>query len=163
MTAAVLSPSPLQKFWTNNGTPLVGGSVYTYAAGSTTPITTYVDANATTPNTNPISLNFRGEANIWLLPNVAYKLVVQDSFGNTISTTDNIVVSQLLTLYGGVDTGSANAYILNFAAPFTSLTDGILIYWFPSNSNTGPSTLNVNNLGPFVIANDNGTNLVAGQ
>jgi hypothetical protein len=163
MTAAVLTASPVQKFWTNGGEPLAFGYVYTYSAGTTTPVATYVDSTALTPNANPILLNARGEANIWILPNVAYKYVVTDGFGNTISTTDNITNQQLITLFGGIDTGAANAYILNFTASFTSLTNGIVIYWIPANNNTGASTINVNNLGVVNIVNPSGTSLGANQ
>lgn len=160
---AVLSPAPVQKFWTNGGTPLAYGLVYTYSAGSTTPTATYTDSTAATQNANPIVLNARGEANIWLTPNVAYKFVVTDANGNTVLTTDQIVASQLLTLFGGVDTGSANAYIVNFTANFSSYTNGVIVVFIPSNSNTGASTININGLGVIAITNANGTPLAAGS
>ena len=162
-TAAVISPSPVQKFWTNDGTPLAGGLVYTYAAGTSTPIATYTDYSATTPNTNPIVLNFRGEASIWIDANTAYKYLVTDSLGNTISTTDQITTGALLTLYGGVDTGSANAYIINFQANFASLTNGIVIYFVAANNNTGASTIAVNGLGVAAIVSPSGGVLTSNQ
>ena len=62
------------------------------------------------------------------------------------------------------DTGSPNAYILTYNAPYTSYTQGNpVIYFVASNSNTGPSTVNVNNLGIVPIVNPNGTPLTAGQ
>jgi hypothetical protein len=73
------------------------------------------------------------------------------------------VSSQLITLYGGVDTGSVNAYIITFTANFTAYTDGIVIYWIPSNANTAASTINVNGLGAISIINQNGSALSAGQ
>lgn len=163
MTTAYLAPYLTQRFFDNNGNPLVGGSVQTYAGGTNTPIATYVDSTGTTQNTNPITLNFRGEASIWLLPNVSYKFVVSDSLGNLITTVDNVVNAALISLYGGVDTGVANAYILNFASPVPPTTNGQVVYWVPSNSNTGPSTLNVNGGGPTPILNPNGTVLGANQ
>src|SRR6185312_4757796 len=127
MTTTVLSPYLKSRFVDNNGNALFNGTVSTYQAGTTTPIATYKDSVGTV-NTNPITLNTRGECDIWLLPNVAYKFVLADSLGNVIWTEDNVVQSQLITLYGGVDTGVANAYVLNFNANFTSYTDGIVIY-----------------------------------
>ena len=165
MTATYLAPSPIQKFWDNNGQPLAYGLVSTYAAGSTTPIATYTDSTGNSQNTNPIVLNARGECSMWLLPNVGYKIAVTDSLGNNIPgyPVDNIVNSQLITLYGGVDTGSANAYILTFNANFTAYQDGIVIYWIPSHTNTGASTINVNGLGPISITNQDGSALVTTQ
>src|SRR4051794_2110069 len=63
-----LSPLPVQKFFTNNGNPLVGGLLFTYAAGTTTKIATYQDSAGGASNTNPIVLDFRGECRLWLDP-----------------------------------------------------------------------------------------------
>lgn len=165
MTAASLAPYPVQKFFDNNGVPLSGGLLTTYAAGTNTKIATYVDSTGGTPNTNPITLNFRGECSLWLLPNVGYKFALTDSAGNTIPgwPVDNIVNAALISLYGGVDTGVANAYILNFASPVPPNTNGQVIFWLPANSNTGPSTINVNGGGVQSIVNPNGTPLGANQ
>ena len=157
-----LAPYPVQRFVDNSGNSLVGGKLYTWAAGTTTPIATYSDSVGTT-NTNPVILNARGECNLWLNPNTNYKLQLQDSAGNVIWTVDNIVNSQLLTLFGGVDTGAVNAYVVNFTANFTTLTNGIIVYFIASNSNTGASTLNVNNLGVVPIINQAGSALASYQ
>jgi hypothetical protein len=90
---ALLSPNPKQQFFDANGQPLVGGKVYTYAAGTTTPITTYVDAAGETTNTNPIILDSRGMANIWLLTTASYKYAVYTAADVLIFTTDNIGVT----------------------------------------------------------------------
>lgn len=164
----VLTPTPKQKFFTNNGAPAVGYKLFTYQAGTSVKLTSYQDSTTGSPNTNPIILDFRGECNVWIPPNIAYKYVFAlptdtDPPSNPIWSIDNLVNSQLLTLYGGVDTGSVNAYALNFVANFTAYTDGIVIYWIPSVTNTGPSTVNVNGLGPVNILNQDGTALTAGQ
>ena len=41
--ATALTPSAKQQFFTAAGVPLVGGKLYTYAAGPSTPLATYVD------------------------------------------------------------------------------------------------------------------------
>lgn len=163
MTATYLVPPLLQHWVDNNGNPLYNGQIATFAAGTSTPLATYKDSTGISLNTNPIILNPRGEAAIWQLPNIATKYVVSDSLGNLIATIDNVVNSALITLYGGVDTGIVNAYILNFAASFSAYADGIQITWIPANTNTGTSTINVNNLGVVNIVNPNGTALVAGE
>lgn len=165
MTVAYLAPFTRQKFFDNNGAPLAFGQVTSFAAGTNTPIATYTDSTGGTPNANPIILNSRGEANIWLLPNIAYKFLVTDSLGNTIPgyPIDNVVNSQLITLYGGVDTGSVNAYLLTFTASFTAYTDGVVVIWIPSHTNSGSSTININGLGVIPIVNADGSNLSAGE
>jgi hypothetical protein len=89
---ASLTPTPKQQFFDANGNPLVAGKVYTYAGGTTTPIATYTDQAGGTANANPIILDSRGMANIWLEPTVAYKFVITDENDVTQYTTDNIVV-----------------------------------------------------------------------
>lgn len=87
---AQLAPAPVFRSWDNLGFPLAGGQLFTYAAGTSTPQATYVDSTQTTQNTNPVILNFRGEAFVWLNPLQSYKFVLQDVFGNLIWTEDNI-------------------------------------------------------------------------
>lgn len=164
MATAANLLAPLRfKSWLSSGLPNAFGTVATYSAGTVTPIATWIDSTAATANTNPVQLNSRGEASIWVKPNTAYKFVEFDSLGNQINATDQVVQSQLITLYGGVDTGAVNAYILNFTASFNAYADGIVIYWVPSNNNTGASTINVNGLGVVALVNPNGSALGANQ
>ncbi len=162
--ANALCPYLKQQFFLNSGAFNAGGLVSSYQAGSSTPVATFTQTGAT--NTNPIVLNSRGECDIWVIPNNAYKFVIADSSGNTIDTIDNVVQSQLITLYGGVDTGSGVAYILTFATPFLtySAMTGNPIYWVPANNNSviNPS-LNVNGIGPATIYNANGSALGLNQ
>jgi len=99
---AVLSPPPKTQFLDASGAPLVGGKVYTYAAGTTTPQATYTTSAGTVPNANPVILNARGEADIWYDNGVSYKVVLRDSADATIWTVDNIVIS------GSMATQNAN-------------------------------------------------------
>ena len=72
----------------STGLPLVGGKLYTYVAGTTTPQATYSDAALSVANANPVILDANGEASIYCGP-VSYKLVLQDSTGAEIWTFDN--------------------------------------------------------------------------
>ena len=162
-TTTLLMPSLCFREEDSNGQPLAFGTVQSFQAGTVTPVATYTDSTGVTPNSNPLTLNNRGEANIWLLPNVSYKFLVKDSAGNQVRVVDNVQNSQLITLYGGVDTGVANAYVLNFTSNFSSYQDGITIEWIASNTNTTASTLNVNGLGVVSIVNQDGTALSANQ
>ena len=87
---ASLTPTPKQQIYGSDGNPLVGGKIYTYSAGTTTPLATYTDAGAGTANTNPIILNSLGQANIWLAPSSSYKFSVYTSTDVPLYTVDNI-------------------------------------------------------------------------
>ena len=94
MTTAI-SPLPMQRFTDNNGNPLSGGKLFVYAAGTTTKTTTYTDSTGGTPNTNPVILNTRGEASVWLAAGANVKFVLSPSTDtdpptSPIWTVDNI-------------------------------------------------------------------------
>jgi hypothetical protein len=86
---AVLTPAPKFRAETNAGVPCSTCKVYTYLAGTTTPSATYTDYTGGTPNTNPIILDSRGEANIWLGPR-AYKIELKTSLDVLIWTVDQV-------------------------------------------------------------------------
>jgi len=81
------------QFFDNNGVPLAGGLIYTYAAGTTTPQATYTTSAGTIAHSNPIVLNSAGRVpggEIWLLF-ASYKFVLQTSAAVLIATYDNII------------------------------------------------------------------------
>jgi microcystin-dependent protein len=86
---AVVTPTAKAQFIDAAGIPLAGGFLYTYEAGTTTPQATYTDSTAATANSNPIVLDSRGEANIWLA-SADYKFKLTDANGTEIWTVDNI-------------------------------------------------------------------------
>lgn len=100
---ATISPTPKLQFLDANGNPLASGLLYTYFAGTTVPKTTYTTAAQTTANTNPIVLDARGEANVWLLAGEAYKFVLQNSLSVVQYTVDQV------TAAGTMSTQNANA------------------------------------------------------
>jgi hypothetical protein len=80
------------QFFDNNGVPLAGGLIYTYAAGTTTPQATYTTSAGTTAHTNPIVLNSAGRVpggEIWLLF-ARYKFVLKTSAAVLIATYDDV-------------------------------------------------------------------------
>lgn len=95
---AFLTPSPKTRFFTEAGAPLVGGKVYTYAAGTSTPLATYTSQAGTTPNTNPVILDANGEADIWLTGASSYKFTLTDSDDVVQWTVDNIVTAGTMSL-----------------------------------------------------------------
>ena len=102
------------QFLTTTGLPLNGGLIYTYQAGSSTPLATYTDVNGTTANTNPIVLGTDGrpQNEIWLTYGYNYKFVLKDSGGVTIQSYDN--------LYGIIGTAPASG---------TTFPAGGIIIW----------------------------------
>ena len=93
MASVLLSPvGNGQQFFDNNGVPLSGGLIYTYQAGSSTPLTTYTTNAGTTPNSNPIILDAAGRTpnEIWLQTGYSYKFILQTSAGTTLQTLDNL-------------------------------------------------------------------------
>jgi len=87
---AYLTPSPKMQFFDNNGNPLVGGQVFTYAAGTSTPQATYTTQAGTVPNTNPVILDSRGEAGIWLNGALFYDITLKTSTGELIYTVEKV-------------------------------------------------------------------------
>jgi len=106
-----------QQFFDNNGIPLNGGLLYTYQAGSTTPLTTYTDINGTIANANPVVLDSAGRSSneIWLTYGFNYKFVLKTSAGTTIGTYDNI--------YGIVGVQTAVG---------TTIPSGMISLWYGS-------------------------------
>jgi hypothetical protein len=80
------------QFFDNNGAPLNAGKIYTYQAGSSTPLSTYTDNAGLTANTNPIILGTDGRPpnEIWMTDGFFYKFILKDSSDVTLQTYDNL-------------------------------------------------------------------------
>lgn len=85
---ATLLPEGKQSFTDGAGKPLVGGKLYTYDVGTSTPRPTYADAAGTITNTNPVVLDARGEATIFW--HGAYKAVLKDASDAILWVADDI-------------------------------------------------------------------------
>ena len=93
MASVLLSPYGVgQQFFDDNGVPLAGGLIYTYQAGSSTPLVTYTTNSGTIANANPIVLDASGRTpqQIWLLTGYSYKFILQNADAVLIQTLDNI-------------------------------------------------------------------------
>jgi len=80
------------QFFDDNGVILSGGKIYTYAAGTTTPLATYTSRTGLTANTNPIVLDAYGRTpeQVWSTEGLLYKYVVAKSNDVVLRTWDNI-------------------------------------------------------------------------
>lgn len=121
---ANLGPAPKAQFFTADGQPLVGGKVYTYAAGTTTPLATYTDASGTSANANPIILDGRGECNIWFSPASSYKIKLTDSNNVEIYVVDNITSSGYVSGGTIVNSSIVNGTISNAAISGAAISGG---------------------------------------
>ena len=101
-------------FLGTTGLPLSGGKLYTYQAGSSTPLATYTTNSGIIANANPIILGTDGRtpSEIWLTYGYNYKFILQDSAGSTIATYDN--------LYGILGT---------IPAASSTLPTGMILLW----------------------------------
>jgi hypothetical protein len=116
------------QFFDNSGVILSGGLLYTYAAGTTTPQTTYTSSSGATPNANPIVLNSAGRiaTDVWLTTGQSYKFVLKTSTGTTIGTYDNV---------SGINDGTS-IYATVYAA-FAASGGSALVGYLPA---AGPAT-----------------------
>lgn len=112
------SIAPAAKFqaFDANGAPLSGGLLYTYAAGTTTPQTTFTDSSGLVPNTNPVVLDSRGEASVWLSA-LQYKFKLTDANNVEIWTVDN--------LSGAATEAELNALDISLTAQIAAISSGL--------------------------------------
>jgi hypothetical protein len=110
--AVTILPYPKFQAIDTAGNPIVGGLVYTYKAGTNTPKAACATYNCSSYQTNPIVLDSRGEATIYL--NGTYKIVLQDSTGASIWTIDNV---------RGMGTSDARVDVRDYDAVCDGVTD----------------------------------------
>lgn len=78
----------------SNGNPLSGGSIDVFAAGTTTRVTTYSDADLTQENANPVPLSGSARASVWV--NRPVDIRINDSTSTLVTeelqlNPDNVV------------------------------------------------------------------------
>lgn len=139
--------SPVLHFDDINGRPLAGGKLYTYAANSSTPATTYRDKEGTLANENPVPLNERGECEVWLVEGRNYKFVLKDRNEVTIWEKDDV----------SVDSGEGGGSIVQSILTIDEITiaSGVLVdenfqlsaYLNPGESFVGSMVLEKMNTG----------------
>lgn len=148
-----VTPSPIggfaAQFFDNNGVILSGGKIYTYAAGTTTPQTTYTSASGVTPHANPIILDSAGRVpggEIWLTDGLVYKFVIETATSILLGTYDNItgVNSNFVnyTVQEEVITATAGQTVFNLSTiNYTPGTNSLTVYIDGVNQYVGDSYL----------------------
>ena len=126
-------------FLGTTGLPLSGGKLYTYQAGSSTPLASYTTIDGTIANSNPIILGSDGKLpnELWLTYGYNYKLVLKDSNDVLIYTYDNIY-----GILGTIPTSSStvpSGMILLWSGSIGSIPTG---YYLCDGSNGTPDLRN---------------------
>jgi hypothetical protein len=143
---------------------LAGGLLYTYNAGTTTPVSTYTSRSGAAFNTNPIVLNSSGRtpAEIWLEGGVLYKFVLKDSTFVQIGSYDNIpAVNDPTTTNNLITVAGTNALTGLAIPPLEGYTAGAQYTFIAQNNNTGAVTLDIDSLGVKSVTKFGTTPLVA--
>jgi hypothetical protein len=115
--AVFLSPvgGVAAQFFTNSGAVLTGGKLYTYAAGTTTPLTSYTTSAGNVARTNPIVLDAAGRVpdggEIWITSS-SYKFVLKDANDVLIATWDNVSGFGVTTVINYTGNGTTVAYTI---------------------------------------------------
>ena len=82
------------QFFDNNGNPLSGGKLFTYAAGTTTNQTTYTSSSGNTAHANAIILDsagrVSGSSEVWLTDGQRYKFLLKTNADVQIWSADNV-------------------------------------------------------------------------
>ena len=128
------------QFFDNNGNPLSGGKIYTYEAGTTTPLATYTSSTGNTAHANPIVLDSGGRVpsggEIWNQLQL-YKFVLKTSADVTIATYDNVGGSFNATSVIANFTGNGSTVAFSLAsAPASENSTSVYINGVYQQKNT---------------------------
>lgn len=161
-----------QQFFDDDGTPLALGTAEFFIPGTLTHKTTYQDEGGTIPNLNPIPLDAAGRAIIWGIG--LYRQIVKRADGTTVwdQVTGSVLNPATIAAIPAAvqngswtsadDTGVANAYAIAISPIPSNYTKYQRFSFKALNSNTGPSTLNVNGQGAISIVYPGGGALASG-
>ena len=110
------------QFFDNNGVPLTGGKLFTYAGGTTTPQASYTTIVGNVAHTNPIILDSAGRVpsgEIWLTDQ-SYKFVLNDADNVLIATYDNIFAISPVSALAAATTPLTGSEILSIVQSGTT-------------------------------------------
>ena len=148
------------RFYKNDATPNAGGKVYTYEAGTSTPVTTYTSSAATTPNANPIILDAKGECDLWITGQIKVNVLQSDDVQVTGWPVDNVGSgvsnNDATSRWSGTAGGTANAITISPSPSITSYVVGqSFVFKAGAVSNSGATTIAVSGLS-HIAAQSNG-------
>lgn len=151
---ATIAPLGIYQAFDDNGDPLAGGKLNTYAAGTTTPKATYTTAAGDIENDNPVELDASGMANVWL-GDGGYKFVLTDANDNIIFTTDNIGGTTDTAFGGQVNLITTNTNInTTYANSANIVTGNTTLSLLPATSGGEGFYITVKNAGVNTVTID---------
>lgn len=145
-----IAPNPRWSARNLVGDAAIGASLYTYQAGTDIPKTTYQDPALQFPNTNPIILDSKGEANIYWNSDNLYRIVLVGVNGKIIYTQDNYPVvnsngDNIITIYQNKINLVRNPQFTywNNGTVFTNIGtfNNIAADWYLNRSNTSATII----------------------
>jgi hypothetical protein len=131
------------------GIPAVGAKLFAYAAGTTTKQNTYTDNTGSTPQTNPIVMNARGEptngagsAGVWLQQGLSYKFVLSSSTDtdpptNPIWTIDNVLAANPVSFAQSTLASASTTDLGSVATHLIQITGSASVTSLGSSASTG--------------------------
>jgi len=151
---ATIAPLGIYQAFDDNGDPLAGGKLNTYAAGTTTPKATYTTADGDIDNDNPVEQDASAKASVWL-GDGGYKFVLTDSADNIIFTTDNIGGTSDTAFGGQVNLITTNTNInTTYANSANIVTGTTTLSLLPATSGGEGFYITVKNAGVDTVTID---------
>lgn len=128
MASYYLCPlSTIIQVLTDSGQVLTNALIWTYAAGTSTPSSTWQDNGGVTPNANPIQLNAAGRltAAIWQQGGVPLKVQISTNAGTVLAPVFGVQIGPTLDNISGIDDPTS---VLTSLATSTSGSGADLVY-----------------------------------
>ena len=108
--------NPVLHFEDVKGHPLANGWLYTFIAGTNTPIATAKNESGSSMNPVKINLDSRGECEAWLDPSIKYKFEVWNSHRTWHQVKDNISAPGVVSMPDTKDVVVEGDGVLTFVA-----------------------------------------------
>jgi len=160
---ANIAPYGIYKAFDAAGASLAFGKLYTYVAGTSTPLATYTTAAGDIANTNPVQLDANGEANVWL-GDGGYKFVLTDADDAIQFTTDNIGGSGSTAFGATVNDISTNTTITTvYANSINNVTGSTTLTLLPASDAGEGFYFNVNVVSGTTIIDPDAGELINGS
>ena len=144
-----------------NGSPVAGGQVYSYDAGTTNLKSLYAGADKSSALANPCTLDSNGR--IQAYADGLYKFIIKDSLLSTLYTLDNLIYQ----FPDGSGFWASSVSLISNALTITlspaisgTIPSGMKISFQVSSNSSGPVTVTVNGVGPYSLVDQDGYPLV---